>query len=128
MEQRSIGAVAAVVSLAALCGCAGIAFPSHDPIERLDESGVSAPVLTVEAGEVLQFHNADRRPHQIYSNDCNELSSPLLRPTETYSTVLLGIGDKLCHFQDLLAPLSSSYSGTIHVHDAVEARRLETAD
>jgi len=42
--------------------------------------------------------------------------------------MLLGTGPKLCHFQDLLAPLSSTYSGTIQVHDAEEARRLETAD
>jgi hypothetical protein len=37
-------------------------------------------------------------------------------------------GGKLCHFQDLLAPLSSKYSGMIKVHDAEEERRLETAD
>ena len=117
----------AVVTLS-LCGCAGIARSMQSPVERLDERGVSAPSLTVEAGTVLQFVIADTRPHQIYSNDCNELSSTVLQPGEAFGTMLLGTGPKLCHFQDLLAPLSSSYSGTIQVHDAEEARRLETAD
>ena len=117
----------AVVTLL-VCGCVGIARSSRSPVERLDERGVSAPSLTVEVGSVLQFVNADSHPHQIYSNDCNELSSTVLQPGEAYNAMLLGIGGKLCHFQDLLAPLSSSYSGTIRVHDAEEERRLETAD
>ena len=117
----------AVVTLL-VCGCVSIARSSRSPVERLDERGVSAPSLTLEVGSVLQFVNADSHPHQIYSNDCNELSSTVLQPGETYNAMLLGIGGKLCHFQDLLAPLSSSYSGTIRVHDAEEERRLETAD
>ena len=117
----------AVVTLL-VCGCVSIARSSRSPVERLDERGVSAPSLTLEVGSVLQFVNADSHPHQIYSNDCNELSSTVLQPGETYNAMLLGIGGKLCHFQDLLAPLSSSYSGTIKVHDAEEERRLETAD
>jgi hypothetical protein len=119
---------AAVAGLSALYGCASVGFRSEAPVERLDESGLSAPALTVETGDVIEFHNGDRRPHQIYSSDCSELSSPLLRPTETFSAVLLGSGPKLCHFQDLLAPSSASYSGTIHVHDTAEERRLETSD
>jgi hypothetical protein len=125
MKLESIR-MAAVVTLS-LCGCAHFA-RSPSPVERLDEHGVSASSLTVETGTVLQFVNADTHPHQIYSNDCNELASTVLQPGQSYGTVLLGIGSKLCHFQDLLAPLSSSYSGTIHVHDAEEERRRETAD
>jgi hypothetical protein len=116
----------AVATLLAVCGCAGIG-RARSFVERFDESGVSAPALTVESGSVLQFVNADTRPHQIYSNDCNELSSTVLQPGETYSAQI-GPGDKLCHFQDLLAPLSSSYSGTLQVHDADEERRREAAD
>jgi hypothetical protein len=97
------------------------------PIERLDEHGVSAPILMVEAGSVIQFVNGDARPHQIYSNDCGELSSTLLKPGESY-VVGIGTGPKLCHFQDLLAPLSTGYSGTVDVHDEQEERRRATAD
>jgi hypothetical protein len=117
----------AVVALL-VCGCASIARSSRSPVERLDERGLSASALTIEVGSVLQFVNADTHPHQIYSNDCNELSSTVLQPGETYNAMLLGIGGKECHFQDLLAPLSSKYAGTIKVHDADEERRLETAD
>ena len=81
----------------------------------------------VEAGNVLAFVNADARPHQIYSNDCAELSSTVLNPGETYA-VAIGVGPKVCHFQDLLAPLSTGYFGTLRVRDEQEERRLATQD
>jgi len=86
-----------------------------------------APVLQVEAANVLAFVNADSRPHQIYSNDCAELSSTVLKPGDTYS-VAVGTGPKVCHFQDLLAPLSTGYSGILRVTDEQEERRLATQD
>lgn len=120
--------IVAVVCLSMLCGCAGLARESREAtVERLDEHGVSAPVLPVEAGSVLRFVNADARPHQIYSNDCGELSSTLLNPGDTYSAQL-GTGPKLCHFQDLLAPLAAGYSGTLQVHDAPEDPSLATTN
>jgi hypothetical protein len=125
---RSSTSFAIVAALSALCGCAGfLQVARQQPIERLDEHGVSAPTLLVEAGSVIQFVNADARAHQIYSNDCGELSSTVLNPGETYA-VGVGAGAKVCHFQDLLAPRSTSYSGTIQVHDSDEERRRETAD
>lgn len=124
MEHNSMK-IAAMVGLSALCGCAVLGSEARRaPVERLDERGASAAVLSVEGGTALDFVNADARPHQIYSNDCRELSSPLLNPGETY-TARLGTAPKLCHFQDLLAPLSSSYSGTVQVHDGREEWRLE---
>jgi len=48
----------AVVTLS-LCGCAGIARSMQSPVERLDERGVSAPSLTVEAGTCSSSSNAD---------------------------------------------------------------------
>jgi hypothetical protein len=126
MERKSmkIGALA----LSALCGCAALRREARqEPIERLGENGVSAPALRVEAGSVLQFVNADARPHQVYSNDCGELSSTLLRPGETYA-VEIGTGPKTCHFQDLLAPLATAYAGTVEVHDEQEERRRATGD
>ena len=96
----------------------------QDLVEQLDERGVSAPGLAVEAGSMLRFVNADARPHQIYSNDCAELSSTLLRPGDVYD-VAVGVGPKICHFNDLLAPLSTAYAGTVRVHEQ-EERRFET--
>ena len=125
MEMKAMKMGTAAILLT-LCGCAGIG-RGGNLVERFDERGISEPALRVEAGDVLQFVNADTRPHQVYSNDCNELSSTVLQPGEGYS-VKVGPGDKLCHFQDLLAPQSSSYSGTLQVHDAYEERRRETAD
>jgi len=125
MDRRS--RIAAVAALS-LCGCAGFGRAARpEPVERLDERGVSARVLAVETGSVLQFVNADARPHQIYSNDCVELSSTVLNPGDVYA-VAIGIGPKVCHFQDLLAPLAVGYQGTLQVHDEQEARRLATQD
>ena len=42
-----------------------------------------------------------------------------MNPGDIYSTPI-GIGPKVCHFQDLLAPLTASYFGTLEVHDTRE--------
>ena len=108
--------IVAVTCMSALCGCAGLVRETREPVvERLDERGVSSPMLLVEAGSVLRFVNADARPHQIYSNDCGEVSSTLLNPGDIYRTQV-GTGLKVCHFQDLLSPLDAGYSGTLQVH------------
>ena len=120
--------MALLVCLPALGGCASLGLEARrEPVERLDEHGISAPVLEVETGSVLSFVNGDARPHQIYSNDCAELSSTVLNPGDTYA-VAIGLGPKMCHFQDLLAPLSKGYSGVLRVHDDQEERRLATQD
>lgn len=120
--------MAAVALLSALCRCSGLVFDARrEPVERLDEHGVSARQLEVETGSILHFVNTDARPHQIYSNDCAELSSTVLNPGDTYATGI-GLGPKVCHFQDLLAPLSVGYYGTLQVHDEQEERRLATQD
>ena len=106
----------AVACMTVLCGCAGLVRETRDPaVERLDERGIGSPMLLVEAGSMLRFVNADARPHQIYSNDCGEVSSTLLNPGDIYSAQI-GIGQKVCHFQDLLSPLDTRYSGTLRVH------------
>jgi hypothetical protein len=122
-EKRMSMKIVAVMGLSMLCGCAGLPQQSREPtVERLDEHGLEVQVLMVEAGSMLRFLNADARPHQIYSNDCSELSSTLLNPGDSYSA-RLGAGPKTCHFQDLLAPVAASYSGTLKVRDADEQRR-----
>lgn len=125
METRAIQTFA-MATLFVLCGCAAIG-RDRSLVERFEERGISAPEVTVESRSVIRFVNSDTRPHQIYSNDCSELSSTVLQPGETYSAQI-GPGDKVCHFQDLLAPLSVQYSGTLQVHDADEERLRETTD
>ena len=103
------------VACMSLCGCAGLVSETREPVvERLDERGVSSPMLLVAAGSVLRFVNADARPHQIYSNDCGEVSSTLLNPGGVYSTQV-GTGLKVCHFQDLLSPLDAGYAGSLQI-------------
>ncbi|MFL5309134.1 MAG: hypothetical protein ACJ79H_01640 [Myxococcales bacterium] len=105
----------AVLGCVAVSSCAALARESRQaPIEVLDANGVSAPAVSIESGGALTFMNGDARPHQIYSPDCPELASTTLRPGEVY-TVTLSVGPKVCHFQDLLAPLASTWSGTVAV-------------
>src|SRR5713226_7558639 len=105
----------AVLGCAAAFACAAVGRESRQaPLELLDANGVSAPALSIESGGALTFVNGDVRPHQIYSPDSPELASTPLRPGQAY-TVYLSAGPKVCHFQDLLAPLASTYSGTVDV-------------
>ncbi len=105
----------AVLGCAAVCASAAVARDSWQaPIELLDANGLSAPALSIESGGALTFVNGDAKPHQIYSPDCPELASTALRPGQVY-TVTLSAGPKVCHFQDLLAPLALTYSGTVDV-------------
>jgi hypothetical protein len=119
--------IIAVTCVSVLCGCAGLVREAREPVvERLDGRGVSSPRLLVETGSLLRFVNADARPHQIYSNDCGEVSSTLLNPGDIYSTQV-GTGLKVCHFQDLLSPLDAGYSGTLHVQAPEPLGPLEGA-
>jgi hypothetical protein len=103
---------------AAVSACAGMAKDRRAaPIETLGPLGLGTPAFRVESGGALTFVNADARPHQIHSGDCAELASTPLQPGQGY-TAVLGPGPKLCHFQDLLAPLSASYTGTVEVREA----------
>ncbi|HYR20710.1 MAG TPA: hypothetical protein VEQ15_14540 [Myxococcales bacterium] len=105
----------AVLGCVAASACASVGRESRQaPIELLDANGVSAPALSIESGGALTFVNGDARPHQIYSPDCPELASTALRPGQVY-TVTFSAGPKVCHFQDLLAPLAPTYSGTVDV-------------
>ena len=66
------------------------------------------------SGGALTFLNGDGRAHQIYSPECPELDSTLLQPGQFYRAAL-GIGPKVCHYQDLLAPAVAAYAGTVEV-------------
>ena len=106
-----------VVGLSALCSCSALNGQVKEPlVERLDEQGAKIRMFLADGGASLRFINADTHPHQIYSNDCSELSTTVLNPGDTY-TATIGNGPKLCHFQDLLAPLATGYFGTVNVND-----------
>lgn len=75
---------------------------------------MTPPSLSVRPTGSVHFVNTDARPHEIYSSDCGELSSTLLEPGDQYLATV-GLGPKVCHFQDLLAPGASEYWGTIEV-------------
>ena len=92
MELKAIHAGAAA-TLFILCGCAAIG-RERSVVERFEERRISAPALTVESGSVLRFVNSDTRPHQVYSNDCSELSSTLLQPGETYQCRCVGFATR----------------------------------
>jgi len=105
----------AVLLFAAAASCAALRSQLHDAtIAVLDGSGISSPAMSVESGDTVTFLNGDSSPHQIYSPECPELDSTLLRPGESHRTAL-GAGPKICHFQDLLAPSAGAYSGTVEV-------------
>jgi len=107
--------VITVVGCVAASACAAPGRESRQvPIELLDANGISARALSIESGGAVTFVNGDVKPHQIYSPDCPELASTALRPGQLY-TVTLSAGPKVCHFQDLLAPLAPTYSGTVDV-------------
>jgi len=73
--NRTTTMMIAALGTAALCACASMrGADRQEPIERLDERGASAQVLEVAAGSRLHFVNADTASHEIYSNDCAELS------------------------------------------------------
>ena len=96
------------------CAAVGKESPQGSPIELLDGQGVRTPVISIESGGALTFVNGDASPHQIFSPDCPELDSTPLRPGQPY-TVRVSAGPKVCHFQDLLAPLAPAWSGTVEV-------------
>jgi len=105
----------AIVFLALAASCAAVRSQVRDaPIAVLDGTGIDSPEMSIDAGDAITFLNGDVRPHQIYSPECPELDSTLLRPGQSYRTTL-GTGPKLCHFQDLLAPSAGSYAGTVEV-------------
>ena len=113
--MRTLSRLAMIIGLSAAGACAGTMQKSSQPVvARLDPNGVSLRDRSVTSYGVVQFENDDVRPHEIYSNDCPELASQLLPPGQTFVTQVAE-GPKTCHFQDLLAPAASEYSGSVRV-------------
>jgi plastocyanin len=109
----------AVLLFAAAASCAALRTHVQEaPVAVLDGNGVTFPAMTVDSGDRVTFLNGDSRLHQIYSPECPELDSTLLRPGESYRSALL-TGPKVCHFQDLLAPTAGAYAGTVEVRQTL---------
>ena len=119
LNRGSMAKIAAFAGLLAAAACGTVSAPQPPPTVQLEQHGVSPATLSLESGSALQFINADLRPHQIYSNDCQELASGLLPPGHVYNA-RIGSGPKLCHFQDLLALAASEYWGTVEVQEVQE--------
>ena len=112
--MKSFAQVAMVICMAA-SSCAGLSPQAREPsVEVLDSRGLKPPELTVDSGGAVNFVNADRTVHQIYSPECPELASQLLHPGESYRAVL-GEGPKTCHFEDLVSPSAEAFAGTVEV-------------
>ena len=62
MDRKSMK-IAVLACLSALCGCAGFGREARrEPVERLDEHGVSEPVLKVEVGSTELVISPDAVP------------------------------------------------------------------
>jgi len=119
--MRTLSRLAMIIGLSAAGACAGTMQKAPQTlVARLDPGGVSPQDRKVQSFGVLRFENTDVRPHEIYSNDCPELASQLLPPGQTFVTQVAE-GPKTCHFQDLLAPTDSGYTGTLRVAEPPES-------
>src|SRR5262245_15007807 len=97
-----------------LAACAATLPRPQPSLVRVDPYGVSPRQRALPSGALLRLVNDDVRPHEIYSNDCRELASTPLAPGQAY-VVQLAPGPKVCHFQDLLAPSTPEFWGTVEV-------------
>jgi hypothetical protein len=90
---------------------------SAGPMVTIDDQGLTPSTFSVTASSSFWIVNADSAPHQIHSRDCQELSTSVIMPGEERE-VFVGAGGATCHVEDMLAPLSVKYWGTIEVQAA----------
>src|ERR1700730_3076370 len=83
----------------------------------LRAAGVNPSTISVMAGAQLQFTNEDAVDHQVASNDCSELSSPILAAGASF-TATMGAGPKTCAFSDALMPGKTAFQGTVTVEQS----------
>src|SRR5215813_11444967 len=100
MTEMSVLRKLGFVFIVAAAGCVGEWRPTT---ASLSATGVTPTALTVDSSTVVEFKNGDARDHQIRSDDCTELSTPVLAPGQRYDA-RLGRGPKSCHFDDVLVP------------------------
>ena len=96
----------------ALAACGGSS--EKGAVVSLFDSGASPSTISVAAGVQLQFTNEDFVNHQIVSNDCSELDSPVLTSAASF-TATMGAGPRTCTFSCALNPGAAAYQGTVNV-------------
>jgi len=101
----------------ALAACGGPPSSSGPAMVSLRAAGVNPSTISVLAGAQLEFINEDAVNHQVASNDCSELSSPILAAGASF-TATMGAGPKTCAFSDALMPGETAFQGTVTVEQS----------
>jgi len=101
----------------ALAACGGSPSSSGPAMVSLRAGGVTPSTISVMAGARLEFTNEDTVNHQVVSNDCSELSSPVLAAGASF-TATMGAGPKTCTFSDALMPGKTAFQGTVTVEQS----------
>lgn len=101
----------------ALAACGGSPSSSGPAMVSLRAGGVTPSTISVMAGARLEFTNEDTVNHQVVSNDCSELSSPVLAAGASF-TATMGAGPKTCAFSDALMPGETTFQGTVTVEQS----------
>ena len=101
----------------ALTACGGSLSSSGPAMVSLRAAGVNPSTISVMAGAHLEFINEDAVNHQVASNDCSELSSPILAAGASF-TATMGAGPKTCAFSDALMPGETTFQGTVTVEQS----------
>ncbi len=106
--------VASALGLSTLVAGAARAADDGRVVVEFSRKGVSAPAITVVAGDLLTYVNRDTEPHEAYSPDCRELSSPLLAPGGRF-TARAPLNARSCVIQDLLNLRDSAYAVSVQI-------------
>ena len=101
----------------ALAACGGSPSSSGPAMVSLRAGGVTPSTISVMAGARLEFTNEDTVNHQVVSNDCSELSSPVLAAGASF-TATMGAGPKTCTFSDAFMPGKTAFQGTVTVQQS----------
>ncbi len=101
----------------ALAACGGSPSSSGPAMVSLRAAGINPSMISVMAGAQLQFTNEDAVDHQVASNDCSELSSPILAAGASF-TATMGAGPRACAFSDALMPGKTAFQGTVTVQQS----------
>jgi hypothetical protein len=99
--------------LFAFTACGGSDSPTEAPI-RITAAGLSASAITIPSGGRVHFFNADSVNHQIVSQDCPALDTPVLAPGGDSLEPLM-TGPLSCTFADALNS-SAAFDGSVTVN------------
>jgi hypothetical protein len=93
-------------------GSSGGGGPTEAPI-TMTSAGLSSPAITIPSGGRVHFFNKDTANHQITSQDCTDLDTPVLAPN-TDSLRPTMTGPLSCTFSDAVSG-SAAFNGSVMV-------------